>query len=368
MKNTKVAIFWTIAALCWSSSALAITTSLTSITPSALVTNSPDITFEFVSDEPDAFFMCSLDYQEPVRCTSPWTYRNIADGKHHFKVFAISPGAGLDRSGSTHEWLIDTVAPTTTMNTNPAGQDTYAVYLLSSETQSTFLCALNSAPLSYCLSTHLLENLLPGNYTFKAFAKDEAGNIDPIGAHFSFSVLDRTPLTTTITGVNPNTPYTNITQITFDFVSSHASAKFVCSLAGTTNPCQSPFQYNSLPDNNYLFKVQAVDASGNMDPIGATYSWTVDTTPPVAALTRLDSTSTIVTVSWTTNEPSTTELNWGAGADLSRKAPSDATLKTNHTVQITGLSSYSPYSVQPAGVDRAGNPFQMDAQSVRTKR
>ncbi len=351
-----------------SSPAWAVTTTLTKVTPTAIINNSTEITFEMMTDTVDAYLMCSLDSEEPVHCTSPWTYKNLKDGRHGFRVFSYSPTAGLDRVGSTHSWFIDTIAPVTTINVTTVGVDSYNADLFSSEANSSFVCSIDNSPVFSCRTPYLLQGFLPGHHDFKTFAMDEAGNVDPVGVGFAFTVVSRIPLTTAITNIDPAVPYTNVTHITFDFVSSQPASSFVCSLAGISSPCTPPYSYSGLADGNYTFKVQAVDVFGSIDAVGANYSWTVDTTPPTGIVNKLEATSTIATVTWTTNEPATTELHWGLNQDLSRIAVGSSNLTTNHSVQIMGLSSNTPYSLLPSGVDRAGNWFQMSRVSVRTKR
>jgi hypothetical protein len=192
--------------------------------------------------------------------------------------------------------------------------------------------------------------------------------MDPSGAEFVFVVDQRPPLTTTITSVAPQAEFTNSTAISFGFIASQNDATFLCSLGDAPVPCASPLTYTQLPDGLYQFKVQAVDRFGGMDPVGAVYSWIVDTIAPHARLDRADTTSTTMTISWTTDEPATTDLVWGVDGNLDRIVAGDSRFTTNHTVRVSGLSSNTPYSVAPGGLDRAGNPFRMSRLAVRTKR
>lgn len=366
MRHSKLALFATSVGLLWAFPVHGLTTTITSKVPSAAVTNSTRIEFEFVASESDVRFYCSLDYADPEVCEPPKEYRGLADGNHHFKVFSRSENQ-VDSVGDVHMWRVDTVAPKTKLSATPNSMTSYTIDLLASEANSTFVCSFDGQPAAACSTPVQWNNISDGNHYFLAQAVDEAGNVDPVGADLSFVVNSEPPINTSITRIEPQAEFTNSTSILFDFVSNHLGAKFICSLAGASSACTAPFTYTNLPDGYYTFLVQATDSSGT-DPVGASYSWTVDTVPPTGVVNVLDATSTSVTVEWTSNEPATTELVWGKDVDLSKVATPDMTFATTHKIKLTGLSSNTPYSIQPRGVDRAGNPYAMPAVQVRTKR
>jgi hypothetical protein len=86
------------------------------------------------------------------------------------------------------------------------------------------------------------------------------------------------PPDTTITG-QPANP-TSATSAQFSFTSTSAGAAFACSLdAAAFANCSSPVSYTGLSDGAHAFQVRASDQNGT-DPTPASYTWTVDTTPP----------------------------------------------------------------------------------------
>jgi len=100
------------------------------------------------------------------------------------------------------------------------------------------------------------------------------------------SSSDTTPPDTTLTATPPD-PDTDNTP-TFSFTGNDPGgsglAGFQCRLdAGGWFACTSPFTTPALPDGDHTFTVRAVDRAGNLDPTPATHTWTVDTTPPIAA-------------------------------------------------------------------------------------
>ena len=77
---------------------------------------------------------------------------------------------------------------------------------------------------------------------------------------------------------------TNQSTKSFSFTANTAGSRFQCRLDGATwAACTSPTAYSALADGDHAFAVRAVDADGFSAP-AATYSWTVDTTPPAVTI------------------------------------------------------------------------------------
>lgn len=110
---------------------------------------------------------------------------------------------------------------------------------------------------------------------------DDGSAVCDIGA---FEVDIAVPNTTIVSGPSGTV---NATSATFEFTSSEFGSTFRCSLdAGVFDPCFSPKSYSNLADGSHTFRVRAIDASGNTDPIPAVRTWTVDTVRPSIARLR----------------------------------------------------------------------------------
>src|SRR3989454_179752 len=143
--------------------------------------------------------------------------------------------------------------------------------------------------------------------------------------------------TVTITS-HPPTP-TNIKTPTFAFT-SNTGTTFRCSLSLTAVPafvpCASPFTFPPQLDGTYTFTVVAFDAGLNPS-LPATFTFTIDTVPPVVTLTA--------------TPPAVTTVNTPSFSFTANKTP-----VTFQCSLSTGVDAFTPctspitYAAQPDGV------------------
>lgn len=157
-----------------------------------------------------------------------------------------------------------------------------------------------------------LDNSLGLYDVVQALALDPTGNLfvgdDPNvfsgafqGRFFEVPAADQVAIPTIIS--KPNSP-TNQTNPTFVFQSADPAATFRCSLvqpmlgADSYTPCTTPATYGTnagsstpvlgatgpLPDGQYVFKVEGVNAAGNVSFSNAA-GFTIDTVKPVVTIT-----------------------------------------------------------------------------------
>ncbi len=99
-------------------------------------------------------------------------------------------------------------------------------------------------------------------------------------------------LLTGVDAVAPDTSFvtvppllTNSTSALFRFTSTEESVSFQCALdTAEFSSCSSPLTF-TVTEGTHTFRVRAIDAAGNIDPTPASYTWTVDTTPPTVTIT-----------------------------------------------------------------------------------
>ena len=138
-----------------------------------------------------------------------------------------------------------------------------------------------------CSSGQNYTGLSDGSHSFEVRAIDEANNIDPTPASFTWTI-DTTAPDTTINS-NPSNP-TNITSASFSFSGTDSGtgiASFECKLdAGSFGSCTSPQSYSSLADGSHTFQVRAIDGVGNVDPTPASFTWSIDATAPSVTINQ----------------------------------------------------------------------------------
>jgi hypothetical protein len=318
-----------------------------------------------MSTNEEGHFECSLDNAGFAACLSPIDFSGLADGSHMMQVRAVDASGNISAIAS-YSWMVDTKAPVTAV-AGSNSLDQAVMNLSSDESNVVYMCSLDGAPLSVCSSPVNYSGLSLGSHSFVAKAVDAAGNMDSVGATYLFNVTK--PIKTTITAVTPGTSPTNQPSINISFTADQANATFLCILDNSNPvPCISSVTYTNLSEGTHKFTVKAVDAFGNMDATGASYTWVLDTSAPVVGTVSFVQTTTTVTVTWTTSEASSEFVSYGIGSNINQVTSETFSYGTTHTVKLTGLFSNTTYSVQVRGRDAAGNAYIGTTRTVKTNR
>jgi hypothetical protein len=137
-----------------------------------------------------------------------------------------------------------------------------------------------------------------GSFTVNVRVSDGDGGLATDSTTVTVEPVDNTPPDTSIT-TRPADP-TNSTTASFQFsgtddVSAPANLTFECQIGGGGfSACTSPQNYSSLTEGNHTFEVRAIDEASNTDPSPASFTWLVDTTPPVVSVTGVTNDETYV--------------------------------------------------------------------------
>ena len=102
--------------------------------------------------------------------------------------------------------------------------------------------------------------------------------------------------------------------------------------------------------------VQFKDAVGNWSTLPITDTIVLDTTAPtISARTATSITTNSSTITWTTNEPATSRVDYGLTTSYGSTTTLDPALVTSHSVLLTGLAPNTTYNYRVRSIDAAGN-------------
>ncbi|MFP5389910.1 MAG: hypothetical protein ACLGG5_11510 [Thermoleophilia bacterium] len=319
----------------------------------ASFTNSTEAKFSFQASSEATGFECRLDLGSYEDCTTgaKIDYPGpLAEGSHNFRVRASNAnGVGTPAS---YGWTVDLTPPTTSISSHPLDPspgNSASFRYLSKDGGSKFECRLSPQGGSFqaCdMQPQVYSGLADGAYQFEVRAIDSAGNVQSVPTVFVWTVdnslLDETPPETSILSKPPD-PSTS-PAASFTYGSNEAGSAFQCKLdGGNFSGCPSEgITYSGLAEGPHSFQVRAVDASHNIDPTPAGYSFTI-----VFAGTALPNTGTAA----------------GPGGRASSRAPNTTIAK-----QATRLHDRTPTFRFSAS--RSGASFQckLDAGPFRSCR
>ena len=328
------------------------------------LTNDSTPTFGFSSNDGTAGFECRFDAVAYAACSGPGATHTptvaLAQGAHTFSVRAVDQAGNVDASPATRSFTVDSAAPETTISSGangPTNDTTPTFGFSSSESNSTFQCAIDAGAFAACSgpgATHTPAALSQGAHTFSVRATDQAGNVDASPATRSFTVDSAAPETTISSGANGPT---NDTTPTFGFSSSEPSSTFQCrfdSAAYVTcsGPGATHTPTSTLSQGNHTFSVRAVDQAGNTDATPATRAFTVDTAAPnttVSSGASGPTNDTTPSFGFTSNDGNATfECRFDAAAYAACSGPG-----ATHTPAAALSEGAHTFSVR--AIDQAGN-------------
>lgn len=215
-------------------------------------------------------------------------------------------------------------------------------------------------------------------YYYKVNGVDSDG-VEYDGTTLSFTTLPRPKVTNAkvqqIVGTaqpailvtwNSNTPISSIA--TYYPTSNPSSVQDEVSVELTSGVHQMILR-GLYPDTSYSLVVSGRDKAGNearSDKLNFTTA--TDTRPPRVTNLKIESSSAKAAgsadeqlaqliVSWTTDEPATSQVEYGEGAGVSypQKTQEDATYKVNHLVIISNLPPSRVYHIRALSNDSAAN-------------
>jgi hypothetical protein len=202
-------------------------------------------------------------------------------------------------------------------------------------------------------------------YHFRVRSKDGSANL-AVSGDFTFTTLgvDTTPPTVSITAPAAGVTVTGTITVSADAsdnvgvagVQFRADAVNI-GVEDTTAPYAVPWDTTKVANGNHTINARARDAAGN-SVLSASVIVTVfnDKTPPVlSAITAVSITSSGATITWTTDEAATSQVDYGTSTTYTNTTGLDANLVVSHSATLTGLSANTVYHYRVRSRDAAGN-------------
>ena len=296
------------------------------VAPTVLISSGPDdpsssasASFVFAASDAGsgvASVECQVDDGAFAACLSPLGLSDLSEGAHTFTVRATDYAGNTDVTPASYAWVVDTLAPTTTIDINPpnpSNDSTPTFTFTGADTPgsgvASFECQIDSDGFSACTTPDTLAALTDGSHTFDVRAIDKAGNTDVTPASYTWVVDTVKPDVT----VNQRSEFpaqgdpTNAQPILFTAV---FSKEINASTFGTGDVTLSgcPGATASLSPVLLSLNTYEISVTGMIDPTNCTLTVSIpmDGVEDLAGNLNTDSTSSDNSVTYDTIAPETT--------------------------------------------------------------
>jgi|GEM_PF-2596578 len=283
----------------------------------APVTNSTSAVFDFICDEPNCTFQCTITNGSGTvifddACVSGTSFNMPGDGNYTFTVLATDASGNADTDPnndtvSTYSWTIDTSAPQTDINAGcPQGftnSNSISLEFSCPDGNCDFTCTLTRdgqviQTVNNCTSPVTFNTTEDGDYEIAVTAADSGGNADPSPALCVFKRDTSPPETCIASGPAELGSQNSGLQFDLECEPDTEDCTYVCEmywkrpdgtleLKETEDPCNDGTTW-SVSDATFVLIAYATDSAGNTDSDSTTndptcagqWEFTVDTTPP----------------------------------------------------------------------------------------
>jgi hypothetical protein len=213
-------------------------------------------------------------------------------------------------------------------------------------------------------------------YYYRVKSRDAAGNLAiSSGNTFTTSVLSDTtaPVISGVTGSAITGTGATITWTTNEASNSQVEYGTTTSYGNSTSLNSSLVTAHSqalsglIAGATYYYRVRSRDAAGNLAVSSGFTFITSDTTPPtISSVTSSGITGTGATITWTTNETSNSQVEYGTTTSYGNSTSLNGSLVTAHSQALSGLTAGTTYYFRVKSSDAAGNPAVSDRYSFTT--
>lgn len=228
------------------------------------------------------------------------------------------------------------------------------------------------------VGTYKVSSLGNGTYYFAVTAYNAAGTESAYSNEVSKSVMNDVtgPVISGVYSDKAGSDTVSINWITDEASTTKVEYGMTASY-GYSTPVDAALTTNHIkaisglsPSTTYHYRVVSADNAGNTT-VSSDFTFTTadpaDTAAPVISNIQVkDITASSAVVTWTTDEASTTQVEFGANGSYSASTPLDTLLETVHSAAITGLQSFNSYSFRVVSKDKAGNTAVSSGASFTT--
>lgn len=306
-------------------------------------------------------FQCILNSVIRDNCTSPFVFENLQAGLQSFTVRAYDTSLARLLGESSRSWNIDLTPPQVLINSGPASYTTNRTadirFTATDDValQSAY-CSLNNQTPTACQGSFLQSGLDLGDYNFKVFAKDMAGNVSAI-SQISWSIKPAPE----ISFMKNPLALTNSTSGNFEFAvvdSNDTQPSANCSIdGGAFATCSSPSSFVNLTDGQHRLTIKATNRYG----ISAekSYSWTVDLKPPKITFTNKIYSGVVYSMVSSFNLAFSATDEFGV-QQVQCAIENNAFSNCSSFVSLSGIIATALQRVQIRVTDNAGNSTTQD--------
>jgi hypothetical protein len=210
-----------------------------------------------------------------------------------------------------------------------------------------------------------IAGLSPGTlYHFHVKSRDASGNL-AVSPDFAFTTLASPPVISNMTASAITTSSAVISWTTDKL--SDSQVEYGTTIAyGSSTPLNNPVAFqkvtaHALPLTGlsggtlYHFRVKSRDTSGNLGISGDFTFTTLSSAPVISSMTAFAITISSALISWTTDKPANSQVEYGITAAYGSSTTLDTTLVTAHAQTIAGLSAGTLYHFHVKSRDASGN-------------
>ncbi len=258
---------------------------------------------------------------------------------------------GINNNGATITWSTDVVA-----NTQVAYGTTTALGQLSplqtalAASHGVTLTGLASGTTYYFVAQSTGANGATGYSNTLTFTTTGT----PSAPAPVISNVTATAITSTSVTITWTTDQASTAQVNYGATTAYGSSSPVISTLQTS---QSVTLTGLTPSTLYNFQVVSANSAGTV-ATSADYTFTTASPVPAPVITAVAAgslTNTTATITWTTDEPSSSQVNYGPTTAYGSSSTLNSALVTSHSVTLTGLIAGTTYNFDVISANSGGS-------------